>query len=227
MKFSIPCLSSLLFIIIFSSCRYDNATPIRNVRFDPGLLNPVKAGASCVNHSYYYNDEQKALGTVYTRMILVSFADGLGIEQVAEVAQRHSFVQGLGQAVRSNSAELYPVQLMDGLSCLQTEAAISEIVKDPAVTYAAPFFEMNNSELLGISNEFIVTVESGRQSAEALLKRLATATGTELITALGENTYVLRADKNSRGNALEMANFFHKQRLIKQAEPDFIMSLAM
>jgi hypothetical protein len=228
MKFNILWLGSLLFIIIFSSCRYDNATPIRNVRFDPGLLNPIKAaGGSCMNQTYYYNDEQKDLGLVYSRMILVAFAENLSVEQIREATQRHGFVQSLGQAVHSNSARLYPVQLVEGLNCQQAEAAIAEMAKDHAVTYAAPFFETGDGQLLGISNEFIVTVESGRQPATEVLKRLANATGTELVTALSDDTFVLRADKNSRGNALEMANFFHEQPLVKHAEPDFVVSLPM
>ncbi|WP_299701782.1 hypothetical protein [uncultured Pontibacter sp.] len=228
MKINIPWLGSLLFIIIFSSCRYDNATPIRNVRFDPGLLNPIKAaGGSCINQTYYYKDEQKDLGLVYTRKILVAFTDDLSIEQISEATQRHGFVQSLGQAVHSNSARLYPIQLVDGLNCQQAEAAIAQMAKDPAVSYAAPFFETGDGQLLGISNEFIVTVEAGRQPANDVLNRLANATGTELITALSEDTFVLRADKNSRGNALEMANFFHKQPLVKHAEPDFVVSLPL
>lgn len=227
MKLYIPWLGSLLFIIIFSSCRYDNATPIRNVRFDPGLLNPIKAagGTACMNQTYYYNDERKDLGLVYSRMILVAFAEGLSIEQIADATQRHGFVQSLGQAVHSNSARLYPIRLVEGLNCQEAGAAIAEMAKDPAITYAAPFFETGDGQLLGISNEFIVTVEAGRQPATEVLKRLANATGTELITALGEDTFVLRADKNSRGNALEMANFFHEQPLVKHAEPDFVVSL--
>jgi hypothetical protein len=227
MKIYIPWLSTILLIVIFSSCRNDNATPIRNVRFDPGLLNPVKAGGgpSCVSHSYYYNGQSKALGTIYSRMILVAFDDSYTYEQAVAAAEQHGFVEGVGQAVQTNTARLYPLKLVEGLSCKQVEVALIEIARDPAVSYAAPYF-MADRQLLGISNEFIVTVED-RQHGGAILERLANATRTTIVTSLNDDTYVLRADKGSRGNALEMANFFQEQPFVKHAEPDFVVSLEM
>lgn len=229
MKIYIPWLSSLLMIIIFSSCRNDNVSPIRNVRFDPGLLNPVQAagGIPCTSHTYYYNNEAKSLGTIYSGMILVSFSERLTHEQAVAAAEQHAFIEKLGQPIHSNSARLYPAKLVAGLSCSQVEVALKEIAKDPAVAYAAPYFESAGGQLLGVSNEFIVTVDRGRQPAEQVLKRLSASTGTTIVTALNEDTFVLRADKNSRGNALEMANYFHERPLIKHAEPDFVVSLNM
>lgn len=228
MKIYIPWLSYLLVIIIFSSCRNDNVAPIRNVRFDPGLLNPLQAagGGSCVSYTYYYGNEVKSLGMVYSRMVLLSFDDNVAHTDAAATLERYGFVEELGQAVRTNSAMLYPVTLTAGLNCQQAERAMAELAKHPAVRYASPFFEANG-QLMGISNEFIVQVERGRQPADELLQRLANATRTEIVMALSDDTYVLRADKNSRGNALQMANFFHEQPFVKQAEPDFVMSLPL
>lgn len=229
MKIFIPWLSALLFITIFSSCRNDSVAPIRNVRFDPGLLNPIQAAGStsCLIYNYSYASETKALGTVYGRMILISFNDGSPSDGAEAVKERFGFIEGLGQAVRTNSALLYPVHLVEGLNCKQVEAAIAEIAKDPAISYAAPFFDAGaNGQLLGVSNEFIVQVEQDKRPGAEVVERLANATRTEIVTALDNDTFVLRADKHSRGNALEMANFFHEQPHIKHAEPDFVVSLA-
>ncbi|PKV62989.1 hypothetical protein [Pontibacter ramchanderi] len=229
MKINILWINALLLIIIFSSCRNDNVSPIRNVRFDPGLLNPLQAadGAPCISHSYYYNDAEKSLGTVYGGMVLLSFSQELTYEEVTAAVGRYGYIEALGQPVQSNSARLYPARLAAGLSCRQVQTLLADIAKDPAVRYAAPYFESAGGELLGISNEFIVRVETGRMPAAQVLQRLANATRTEVVSSLSEDTFVLRADKNSRGNALEMANFFQKQPHIKHAEPDFVVSLAM
>jgi hypothetical protein len=231
MKTYLPLLCILLLIVIFSSCRNDNATPIRNVRFDPGLLNPAQAGGGvpCVFHNYYYNEQPKTLGNVYSRMILVAFNEGYTYEQALAVAGKYGFIEGLGQEVRTNSARLYPVKLEDGLNCKQVEQAIEVLEQDAGVTYAAPYFlteDGGKTQLLGISNEFIVTLND-RQQAGVVLERLADATRTSIVATLSKDTYVLRADKNSRGNALEMANFFHEQAPIQHAEPDFVVSLEM
>ncbi|MDO6391606.1 hypothetical protein Q4E40_15825 [Pontibacter sp. BT731] len=199
------------------------------MRFDPGLLNPVQAagGVPCTAHTYYYNGAEKSLGTVYSGMVLLSFSGELNNEQAIAAAGRHGFIEALGQPVQTNSARLYPAKLAPGLSCRQVEVALSELVQDPAVDYAAPYFEAAGGQLLGVSNEFIVVVEAGKLPAAQVLKRLSGATGTEVVSALSEDTFVLRANKNSQGNALEMANFFYKHPLIKHAEPDFVVSLAM
>lgn len=228
MKTHIPWLSSLLLIIIFSSCRNDNATPIRNVRFDPGLLNPlqVAGGAPCGAYSYYDDGQLKALGSIYSKMILVSFRDGFTYEQAVASAAGYGFVEELGQAVQTNSARLYPVKLLEGLNCKQAEQAIRELQQDANIAYAAPYFQTDDAgavQLLGISNEFLVTVNE-QQQAEVVVKRLANATKTVIVTSLNDHTFVLRADKNSRGNALEMANFFQEQPAVKHAAPDFVVS---
>ncbi|MBX0332187.1 hypothetical protein K3G39_02950 [Pontibacter sp. HSC-14F20] len=200
------------------------------MRFDPGLLNPLQAAGDipCTAHTYYYNGAEKSLGTVYNGMILLSFSDEVNDEQKAiTAAGRHGFIEALGQPIQSNSARLYPAKLAPGLNCQQVEVALSEILKNPAVAYAAPYFETAGGQLLGVSNEFIVVVEGGRQPAAQVLKGLSEATKTEIVSALSDNTFVMRANKNSRGNALEMANFFYKQPRIKHAEPDFVVSLAM
>ncbi|MBD1397185.1 hypothetical protein H9Q13_08420 [Pontibacter sp. JH31] len=201
------------------------------MRFDPGLLNPAHAGggAPCAFYNYYYDGQSKALGNVHSRMALVAFDDSYTYEQAVFAAGKHGFIESVGQEVRTNSARLYPVQLVDGLSCKQVEQAIRVLEQDPGIAYAAPYFLMDSGagvQLLGISNEFIVTVKDHKQAGK-VLERLANATRTAIVTSLSDETYILRADKNSKGNALEMANFFHEQPLIKHAEPDFVVSLEM
>ncbi|WP_157578938.1 hypothetical protein [Pontibacter roseus] len=230
MKIYIPWLSAILVLIILSSCRNDNATPIRNVRFDPGLLNPVRAAdAPCTFYNYYTNAQSKALGAVYSKMVLVSFAEGYTHEQALATAGGYGFVEKLGQAVESNSARLYPVQLVDGLNCKQVEQAIRELEKDAGIAYAAPYFlatDNGNAQLLGLTNEFRVTIGEGKE-AGMLLTRLANATNTTIVAAVSEDTYLLKTDKNSRGNALQMANHFKEQAIVAHAEPKFVVSPEM
>jgi hypothetical protein len=159
-------------------------------------------------------------------MILVSFRDGFTHEQAVETVAGYGFLEKLGQAVQTNSARLYPVKLVEGLNCKQVEQAIQELQQDANIAYAAPYFLTANGDavqLQGISNEFLVTVNEQPQ-AEMVVKRLADATKTVIVTSLNDHTFVLRADKNSRGNALEMANFFREQPVVKHAAPDFVVS---
>ncbi|MFD2247265.1 hypothetical protein [Pontibacter ruber] len=224
MKNILPFISTILVILVLSSCRQESVSPIRNVKFDPNLLNPVKAGntTSCVSHTYYYGGTAKDLGVVYSKMVLVAFDEGLTQANVSDVVMNYGFVAGLGTPISSNSASLYPVELVAGLSCAQVEQAISELQSDASIAYAAPCFLSGGTQLLGISNEFIVTLTDSKD-AEMQLNRLTKTTGTAVVTSLGNQVYVLGADKNSDGNALEMANYFQGQRGVANAEPDFLL----
>ena len=227
MKTPILWISFLLIIFIFSSCRNDNVSPIRNVRFDPGLLNPLKVAddGPCATYSYQQQSQIRPLGNVYGRKVLVAFRDGYTYEQATAAMAGFGFAEGVGQAIQTKSGELYPVKLTEGLNCKQVGEAIKLLKQHEDVTYAAPYFlDGSASQLLGVSNEFLVTVNDKAQAQE-VLKQLTSATRTEIVASLSEDTFVLRADKNSNGNALDMANFFQGQASVKHAEPNFIVSL--
>jgi hypothetical protein len=214
-----------LIIIIFTlfasaSCRQDNVSPIRNVRFDPKLLNPIMGGSTCTNYNYYYGNQPRSLGTAYIGKVIVVFTPNLTHNQQQQVISNYGFVEGITGQVANESGMLHTLSLMAGLNCKQVEQAMKELAKDNSITYVAPYFLVNDSELIGLSNELMVTTNNVLQ-----LKRLASACKATLVNDLGNNTYLLSVDKNSKGNALETANYLKKQNGIEHAEPDFIVSL--
>ncbi|WP_299820679.1 hypothetical protein [uncultured Pontibacter sp.] len=218
----IPLLLYALPILAFISCRQEDGSPIRNVRFDPNLLNQAVDGSPCASYSYFYQDEQANLGSVYTKQVLVAFADGSKYEDLKKATSKYGFVRGLGSPNNSNSATLYTLELANGLNCKQTEEAIRVLANDPMVIYAAPYFIKDNN-LLGISNEAIVTTRNGNKAA---LEQLLQNYNAAVVASLGDDIYVVKVDKNSVGNALELANHLKGQEGIVHAEPDFIVSLA-
>ncbi|WP_276497388.1 hypothetical protein [Pontibacter litorisediminis] len=157
---------------------------------------------------------------MFTKQVLVAFASGLSAEEEAEVVAAYGFVQGKKGQISSNSALLHNIELVDGLNCKQVEVAMELLAKDPAVTYVAPYF-MNGDGLLGISNEAIVTINEGMEEA---LAALAADYNAEVLMPLSGHTYLVRVDKNSKGNALELANHLKGKAGIAQAEPDFIVT---
>ncbi|OKL38496.1 hypothetical protein [Pontibacter flavimaris] len=210
----------LMVVLGLSSCRNDGATPIRNIKAGPTLLRAQAGGGSCENHTYFYNNEQKNLGSVFTKQVLVVFASGLSAGEEAAAVAAYGFVQGKNGQVGSNSAILHNIELVDGLNCKQVEKAIELLAADPAITYVAPYF-MNGDGLLGISNEAIVTVQEGGEDA---LDAYAAEYGAEVLMPLSGQTYLVRVDKHSSGNALELANFLKSKAGVAHAEPDFIVS---
>ncbi|PTX21238.1 hypothetical protein C8N40_102212 [Pontibacter mucosus] len=217
---SLPILAFLTVIMVLASCRHDGASPIRNIKAGPTLLRAQAGNGSCDNYTYFYNNEERNLGNVFTKQVLVAFASGMSAEQEAEVVAAYGFVKGQRGQIGSNSALLHNLELVDGLNCRQVEKAMEFLAQDPAVAYVAPYF-MNGDGLLGISNEAIVTIEAG---AEDALTALAAEYGAEVLMPLSGHTYLVRVDKHASGNALELANFLKGKAGITHAEPDFIVS---
>lgn len=218
----IPLFIYTLTILALASCRQEDGSPIRNVRFDPNLLNQAMDGSPCTSFSYFYQDEETTLGTVYTKQVLVSFTTGSSFDEQKKAVEKYGFVRNLGNQTSTNSAVLYTLELENGLNCKQTEQLMKVLQNDPMVTYAAPYF-LKGKDLLGISNEVIVSVRNGEV---ATLNKLLKDYNASLVTRLSDDVYVVKVDKNSNGNALDLANYLKGREAISHAEPDFVVSVA-
>ncbi|WP_347158159.1 S8 family serine peptidase [Pontibacter chitinilyticus] len=226
MKIVLHVLGSIFFIAVFASCKENNAGPIRNVRFDPDLLNKMQvAGSSCTTYSYNDRGNTVNLGAVYTGQVLVAFKPNLPAAVQERVLAKYGFVKGVSAPVATSSLQLHAVQLQEGLNCKQVEQALKELAADVQFAYVAPYFitgSQGGEQLQGLSNEVLVTTTEG---GLATLNKLAKNYKAEVLQQLRNNTYLVKVDKQSNGNALDMANFLQGQPGIAQAEPDFIISL--
>jgi len=217
----LPLLSGMLMLIAFSSCRENTASPVRNVRFDPDLLNKMQvAGNTCANHSYFQGGQSKNLGAVYTKQVLVAFAPNVSATDQQLLIEQYGFVKSVGAPAGSNTTVLQSLVLQDGLNCKQVEQALVTLAADAQIAYSAPYF-LYGKQLLGISNEAIVTVE---QNGLNSLQKLAKDFKAEVLSSQGNNIYLVKVSKHSKGNALELANFLQGQPGIAQAAPDFIVA---
>lgn len=216
----IPIFTYLTLLLVFTSCRQDGPAPIRNIKAGPNLLK-AQAGQSFTNYTYFTNQQQKTLGNVYTKEVLVSFVGGLSAEQEQHTLAQYEFVKNKSEQLATDATLLHSIELVDGLNCNQVEQALQHLAQDPNISYAAPYFRDGNS-LVGVSNQVIVTLEKGEK---ATLQQLAKQYNAEVLKSLGNDVYLLKVDDTSKGNALAFANYLHGQKGIAQAEPDFIISL--
>ncbi|WP_242927291.1 S8 family serine peptidase [Pontibacter vulgaris] len=223
MKILLPLLGSIFALCILTACDHDSASPIRNVRFDPKLLNQLQDGSNtaCTNYTYNYGGKAKYLGAVNTRQIIVAFDENLSFADQQDLLANFGFVKGLGNATATSSAKLFTVELESGLSCRQVEQAIKVLQQSQGIRYAAPFFQ-DGAQMLGISNELLVTLKQSDDLKQ--LRSLLAASNAAIVMPLDELTYLVRVDKNSAGNALELANSLQNEQTVAHAEPDFILS---
>lgn len=216
----IPVLATLTLLLGFTSCRQDGPAPIRNIKAGPNLLK-AQAGQPFTNYTYFTGQKLKTLGNVHTEEVLISFVSGLTAEQEQQTLTQYGFVKNTTEQVATEAALMHSVALVDGLNSNQVEQALQELAQDPNINYAAPYF-IDGNNLLGVSNQVIVTLEKGETAA---LQQLVKEYNAEVLKSLGDNMYLVKVDDTSKGNALAFANYLHGQKGIAQAEPDFIVSL--
>ncbi|MEJ8755866.1 hypothetical protein WG947_02560 [Pontibacter sp. H259] len=221
MRTILPCIITILTVFAFSGCRQDDVSPIRNVRFDPKLLNPLKAAGGCTNYNYYAGSKLRNLGTIHTGSVVVAFDDNLTEAQRDQALTKYGFITGILSQRASQTGLIYTLGLANGLSCAQASQAILELKKDNAIRYAGPVFNVDGSQSIGLSNELLVKTEVG---GEAALKAFATQQNAKVIGPLGADTYLMTLDKNSKGNAIELSNALKSIKGIAQATPDFILT---
>lgn len=112
---------------------------------------------------------------------------------------------------------------MQSLTSFTLDNTKQKSINPQDVVYAAPYFKTSDGADLGITNVFSVQL-TGEQDL-AKLQKIAEEHNLEI---LGENEfdpsiYYLSCTKESKGNALEMANFMYESGAFEYATPEFII----
>lgn len=94
------------------------------------------------------------------------------------------------------------------------------------VVYAAPYFKTESGSDIGITNVFSVRLTGERDFAK--LQKLAQEYNLEMLGAneFDPSIYYLACTKESKGNALEMANLMYESGAFDYATPEFIIRSA-
>lgn len=147
MKKNILCLSLLSFIMIalFSSCRQDDAAPIRNVRFDPQLINRLQTAdnSSCSIHKHSSENKTINFNALFANEITVAFDTGMPYAEQQRLIKSYGVFQTLRQPKSHAITPTYALALKNDFNCRQIEYIISELNKEPGVKYAAAAFPEN------------------------------------------------------------------------------------
>ncbi|NEM97292.1 hypothetical protein [Pontibacter burrus] len=221
MKTILPLLIIILTVFAGTGCRQENVSPIRNVRFDPKLLNPLKIANNCTNYSYKAGRSLRHLGTVHTGQVVVAFRDGMTDAQRTEALSKHGFVTGILSQRASQSGMMYTLGLVSGLNCAQAEQAVRELTKDKAIVYAGPMFLVEGGQAVGLSNEVLVRADA---TGIAVLQQKVKDFNGKISGPLGADTYMVQLNKQAKGNALDFVNVLNQEAGILNASPDFMLA---
>jgi hypothetical protein len=185
------------------------------------------AAQACPGYFYYYGQEKIQL-TQDPQISLIGFKGNPTTAQKEEVLRRFPAFTGFSAGEKEDEDPGFQLaDLKSGTTCAQVQKLIKELQQQELILFANPVFHAlpslgSGHRWMGLTPEFIVTMKPGQPESE--LQRLLSLTNTKQADTLGENIYLLRATKESKGNALEMANYFHQQPSVANAEPNFHMA---
>ncbi len=111
---------------------------------------------------------------------------------------------------------------MKGYESIEIFTNPSEAIKFDEVIYAAPFYHTSDDTKFPLTNLFYVFLKN--TGDYTLLEKKAKEVNANIISRYEEfpDMYVLSCTKDSKGNALEIANLFYETGLFKDTEPSFM-----
>lgn len=177
---------------------------------------------------YYYGDSIITLGELSNDYITVAFDSSatesqirnfIAVEKIFDTTYHYT-----------PSSYFVPLKFKEPKSCQEITAVIATLQKNPMVAFVHYTMQTDCSynfmPILGsrcvmiYSNAFYVKVKNVNDLSD--LNTMIKSTRTELVH---QNSYMpqwftLRATKNSKGDALRMANHFKESKLFEYAEPN-------
>lgn len=198
-------------------------------------LDYSESGCDCKEELYYsYGDEKVFLDSLFLNdHLLVGFSEQAQGEEILDAVNETGMFHatGKGDIFRSGQegkADLLLVQTLTPKTCTQLKEIIEELQSNPAVAFSNLTFKGtfcigdDCSDVMLYTDEFTVKVKDENDLSD--LQSVAQETNTKIKEQhkLMPDVYVLSADKTSKGNSLQMSNYFQETGKFVYAEPNFI-----
>ncbi len=171
---------------------------------------------------YYYQGEKIPL-QLSTEKVYVKFKEGKTENEKKQIIASIPSLKPFEKRKAERQNNVAVIDIVPTKSASDVKAALANLNRNKDVIIANPFIVSGEDSILqGITDHFIVKLKSPADFS--FLQELATETNTQIIKQndFEPSVYILIADKNSKGNALEMANYFHETRRFEFAEPSFL-----
>lgn len=179
---------------------------------------------------YFWNNTTKVyLNRLSTKKYITfdkTINDSSALKQVLSLP--NAVIQGFGELTiltglentLSNKTTEDNWAIIESVGIGNSTLSTSQFIISESPVYLTP-----NNEELNISHLFYVKLNN--QSDFQILENLTQQNNIEII---GNNKYmplwyILSCDKNSGGNALQMANLFHETGLFTHVQPDFMIKI--
>jgi len=174
------------------------------------------------SQSYYYFKEKKEL-SYSTEKLVVYFNKNITLDTIAEILNKYSLS---GTSNENEPEDITAPQIFittDNISIEDLLLKIKSLNKESCIVGAYPFFKNKNNILHGLTNEFLVKLKSW--SDLPLIEKICTSTKTVIVEhePFDKLVYKIRVNKESMGDAMEMANLFFETGNFEFTDPVFII----
>jgi hypothetical protein len=216
---------SLLVLILFS-CQQEQILP---QTAEAAQVNSEAKIGICKPYFYTTKTGIMHLGNARGDYVLVGFNPALTLADQQKILSRYSVYDTTDGDFFMDSGLITVVKLKAGTSCTAVDNFLMLLQTRPAVQFALPVFnplpgQEGIFEWVGLTNEFMVKLKA--PNAYQHMSQMAKLTNTQIVTNLDDVTYILSANKNSAGNALEMCTVFNRSPRIVGADPNFLYQLS-
>jgi len=178
------------------------------------------AGSFAQEYYYWYSGEKVPLELLPTKKFILLQSSEDSTKLKAKFTEEGITVIEFGKSVLNFANKLTDKEY-DFWGMIEKESSLPILTDNEEIAYEAPFFQIS-SWPVALSNRFYVKLKQAEDFD--ILKNLAEEKKVEIYGNDIYQTlwYVLSCDKNSEGNALQMANFFYESGLFEAAEPELL-----
>jgi hypothetical protein len=183
----------------------------------------------------YYNGTEDYLGELSNDYVLIACDTTYTDEEIRDfISTVNYFDQNYDYTIYTKSHYKYkeiPLKLSSSKTCEELTSMISDLQLNNIIAYAHYTIQTDNCEnaiwetignlcVNSYSSVFYVKVFDETDLTD--LNKVIAVTNTELVeqNEFMKRWFTLRATKNSKGDALKMANYFYETGLFEYSEPD-------
>jgi hypothetical protein len=189
---------------------------------------------NCFAKHYYYEQTEKVniSSNILDNYVFIGFYKStLNSEISTFIENEESLDSNFEYEIRESNNQSYKMVLCKyttKLNCIKIENKIEQFCSKEIVAFSSYVYDCDmifggvQYDNMTYSDEFMVKIESSNSLDELNLVAEQTNTVIKSQVYLMPEWYILSSNKNSNGDALEMANFFFETGKFKNAVPDFI-----
>ena len=218
-----------------------NCSKLQRFDFDEvgNAINILKTEeCNCKNKLFYYYNN----GKVFIDSLLVNNYLIVGFDEQVQGTEMVDYIDQIGLfypldtnkifPLKDKDYSVLPIKTKEPKTCLQLQKIIYTLEQSSLVVFANLVFRAKDTcsdydlglcfDAFASTDEFMVRVKDTNNLSD--LYDVMQETNTQIEGKTARGTYIMLVNKNSKGNALEMANYFYETGKFLYADPDFLLA---